>query len=219
MTQPTNPDDQADAGRKPPAGRTPFGRRLTFQLAALGLIVVSGLAGTGLAWLLRPPGVTDKSDPKATGPLAPYFHDWDKPELVLVLTADQHGYLSPCGCSEPQKGGLERRYNFIRMLKDRGWPVVAVDLGNVPQVEAPAGLPNRQGLIKYRYAMRAMKEMGYIAVGIGENETSMPLSTCSTSTPCSPKTTDRVWCPRTSWTETSIPTRRRRGSRPTRSPA
>ena len=61
------------------------------------------------------------------------------------------------------------------MLKDRGWPVVAVDLGNVPQVEAPAGLPNMQGLIKYRYAMRAMKEMGYTAVGIGENEASMPL--------------------------------------------
>ncbi len=146
------------------------------KLAALGLIVVSALAGTGLAWLLRPPDISENKDPQTTGPLAPYFHDWPKPDLVLVLTADQHGYLSPCGCSEPQKGGLERRYNLIRMLKDRGWPVAAVDLGNVPQAEAPAGLPNKQGLIKYRYAMRAMKEMGYLAVGIGGHEAAMPLT-------------------------------------------
>ena len=45
----------------------------------------------------------------------------------------------------------------------------------MPQVEAPAGLPNKQGLIKYRYAMRAMKEMGYSAVGLGDYEASMPL--------------------------------------------
>jgi len=69
------------------------------------------------------------------------------------------------------------------MLKDRGWPVTAVDLGNVPQVEAPAGLPNVQGLIKYRYAMRAMKEMGYIAVGIGDHEASMPLFKALTEYP------------------------------------
>ena len=175
MTQPTHHDDAGAAGK--PVGRTPFfrSRRWTFRLAALGLIVASGLCGTGLAWLLRPPDVSENSDPKPSGPLAAYFHGWDRPDLVLVLTADQHGYLSPCGCSDPQYGGLERRYNFLRMLKERGWPVVAVDLGNVPQAVAPAGLPNKQGLIKYRYAMRAMKETGYLAVGLGENEASMPL--------------------------------------------
>ncbi len=180
MTQPSNHDGTADAPRRSAAaGKTPFlrSRRLTFQLAALGLIAASGLCGTGLAWLLRPAEVSDKSGPEPAEALAPYFHGWDKPELVLVLTADQHGYLSPCGCSEPQKGGLERRYNFLRMLKERGWPVVAVDLGNVPQAEAPAGLPNKQGLIKYRYAMQAMKEMGYTAVGLGDHEASMPLLT------------------------------------------
>ncbi|HVS39483.1 MAG TPA: multiheme c-type cytochrome [Gemmataceae bacterium] len=177
MTEPTNQDGTVGEAGKPAVGKTPSNRRRRlFQLAALGLIVVSGLAGTGLAWLLRPPDASDDKDPKPTGPLAPYFKDWDKPEVAIVLTADQHGYLSPCGCSEPQQGGLERRYNLIQLLKNRGWPVVAVDLGNVPQVEAPAKLPNKQGLIKYRYAMRAMKEMGYIAVGIGDFETAMPLT-------------------------------------------
>jgi nitrate reductase cytochrome c-type subunit len=73
---------------------------------------------------------------------------------------------------------LERRYNLIDALQDRGWPVAAVDLGDVPQITAPAGLPNVQGLIKYRYAMKAMKAMDYIAVGVGEYEASMPLTKC-----------------------------------------
>jgi hypothetical protein len=151
---------------------------LAFTLAALALVVVAGVAGTGLACWLRPPDASDyKDDPKPSGPLAPYFHGWTKPDLALVLSADQHGYLLPCGCSRPQVGGLERRYNLIQMLKDRGWPVAAVDLGNVPQMEAPSApvsLPNKQGLIKYRYAIRAMQQMGYIAAGIGDHEAAMP---------------------------------------------
>ena len=176
MTEPTNHDGSAGAAAQPAVGKTPLGRRgWQFQLAALGLIVVSGLAASGLAWLLRPPTCPRIKIPNRPMCWRHFFHGWDKPDLVIVLTADQHGYLSPCGCSKPQQGGLERRYNLIQMLKGRGWPVVAVDLGDVPQVEAPAGLPNMQGLIKYRYAMRAMKEMGYIAVGVGENEAAMPL--------------------------------------------
>ena len=112
---------------------------------------------------------------------------------------------------------MERRYNLIEALRERGWPVAAVDLGNVPQIIAPAGLPNVQGLIKYRYAMKAMAKMGYTAVGLGEYEASMPLT----------KTLDeyalnnekpRVVCanlkdPRTS----NIPAKPRRGNSPNRS--
>ena len=175
MTQPPTPDDQAGpTGRPAPERKAARARGWRFQLAAAALLVVSGLAGTGLACWLRPIDGPDKDDAPA-GPLAPFFRGWDKPDLVIVVTGDQHGYLLPCGCSRPQKGGLERRYNFIQMLKDRGWQVAAVDLGNVSQVKAPADLPNLQGLIKYRYAMKAMKAMGYTAVGIGVNEASMPL--------------------------------------------
>jgi hypothetical protein len=164
LTQPTN----HDGGKRP--------RRLLLPLGALALLAVAALCGTGVAWVLRPP---DVSEDKPTGPLAPYFHGWERPDLVLVVSAEEHGYLLPCGCSDPQKGGLERRYNLIQMLKGRGWPVLAVDLGNVPQTEAPAApvaLPNVEGLIKYQYAMRAKKLMGYAAVGIGDHEAAMPLS-------------------------------------------
>lgn len=175
MTQRLSHDDHSAAAPRPvPRRKRGLSRGRRLQLAAAALLVVSGLAGSGLACWLRPPEVSDHDDAPA-GPLAHLFRDWDKPDLALIVTADQHGYLLPCGCSKPQKGGLERRYNFIQMLKDRGWPVAAVDLGNVPQVTAPADLPNLQGLIKYRYAMKAMEVMNYTAVGIGVHETSMPL--------------------------------------------
>src|SRR5262249_14941396 len=107
-----------------------------------------------------------------------FFRGWDKPrppDFVLVLTGQQHGYVLPCGCSRPQVGGLERRYNLVRLLKERGWPVVALDLGDIPQNQGPYKLPNVQGLIKYRYSMLALQKMGYQAVGIGEYEAGLPL--------------------------------------------
>ncbi|HEY7327175.1 MAG TPA: multiheme c-type cytochrome [Gemmataceae bacterium] len=158
----------------PPAADTPRQRRnWSFPLAALGLILVSALASMGLAKALlqAPPPQTQKAEGEGKGIPARLFHNWPKPDFVVVLSAQQEGYLMPCGCSNPQVGGLERRYNFIQLLKARGWQVVAVDLGDVPQKVAPAKLQNVQGLIKYRYSMMALKEMGYLAVGIGENET------------------------------------------------
>jgi hypothetical protein len=145
-------------------------RGLTFKLAALGLTFVSALAGTGLAYWLKNPSEATQGKSAGQGIPPRLFQGWNKPDLVIVLTAQQHGYMMPCGCSYPQVGGLERRYNFIQLLKDRGWPVVAVDLGDISQKSGPAKLPNVQGLLKYRYSMMALKEIGYLAVGIGEYE-------------------------------------------------
>jgi hypothetical protein len=152
-----------------PPSVPPTRRSLHFKLAALGLTLVSALAGTGLTyWLKSPP---DKSRPEGKGIPARLFQGWTKPDFVVILSAQQQGYMLPCGCSYPQVGGLERRYNFIQLLKARGWPVVAVDLGDVIQKRGPANLQNVQGLIKYRYSMMALKDMGYLAAGIGEHET------------------------------------------------
>src|SRR5262249_4346705 len=91
------------------------------------------------------------------------------PDLALVLSGQQHGYLQPCGCSTPQFGGLTRRYNFLQTLKGGAWPVVALDLGDIPQT---SGL---QTMLKYTKSMEAWKKMGYTAVGLGEYEMNMPL--------------------------------------------
>src|SRR5207244_11705560 len=109
------------------------------------------------------------ADPPAVGGLA-LFAQWpqnQKPEVVLVLTGQTFGYLSPCGCSRPQKGGLERRANFMDELRAKGWPVVGLDLGDVAP---PPGKVPEQDLLKYATAMKAMKEMGYAAVGLGKND-------------------------------------------------
>jgi hypothetical protein len=98
------------------------------------------------------------------------FRDWPKPDLIVMISGQQHGYLDPCGCSRPQVGGLVRRYNFLQTLKERGWPVLAVDAGDIAQKEGPAKLPNVQGLIKYKYSMEALKRMNYAAVTVGEHE-------------------------------------------------
>src|SRR5688572_7206502 len=42
------------------------------------------------------------------------FVDWPKPDVLLVFSGEQDGYLEPCGCAglENQKGGLQRRFTF-----------------------------------------------------------------------------------------------------------
>jgi hypothetical protein len=146
----------------------------------LGLpaLFVIAVAGTGLlmgCWL-RP---EEKSKTEET--TEPFVNDlfkgWPKPDVAIVLSGQRHGYILPCGCSRPQVGGLERLYNFIQTLKDHGWPVTGVDLGDIPQQQGPQGLPNVQGALKYVISMKAYERMGFGAVGFGEYEGALPLST------------------------------------------
>src|SRR5262249_19296298 len=51
--------------------------------------------------------------------------------------------------------------------KARGWPVVAVDLGDI--ADAPAKW-TPQTPLKYLYSMKALKLMDYTAVSFGKNE-------------------------------------------------
>src|SRR5439155_10653991 len=105
------------------------------------------------------------------------FHDWPnrKPIFVLLLSGQQYGYLQPCGCSPIQYGGLERRFNLMQRLKTQkdwptaGAPIVALDVGDIPQERGP------QKLLKYVTSMEALKRLDYTAVGVGENECMLPL--------------------------------------------
>jgi hypothetical protein len=104
------------------------------------------------------------------------FNGWPagrNPDLVVVVTGQQHSYLKFCGCSSPQLGGFERRYNFIAKLRERGWPVVAVDLGDLI-TRQHRGL-DAQTLLKYETSMKALEAIGYTAIGVGENEYKLPL--------------------------------------------
>lgn len=96
----------------------------------------------------------------------PLFEGWPKPELVLVATGDQLGYIEPCGCTgrENQKGGMMRRYSFLQDLRSRGWPVLAVDVGG--QVKRYG----RQAEIKFHATVQALRAMNYAACGWGTED-------------------------------------------------
>ncbi len=89
--------------------------------------------------------------------------DWPKPQAVIFVSGQQHGYIEPCGCTglENQKGGLIRRDTLLKELRDRGWELVPVDVGN--QVRR-AG---RQPEIKFQTTVEAFKIMGYQAAALG----------------------------------------------------
>ncbi|MEM9828381.1 MAG: multiheme c-type cytochrome, partial [Planctomycetota bacterium] len=96
----------------------------------------------------------------------PAYMDWAKPDLTLVFTGDQHGYLEPCGCTglDRQKGGVARRFTFLKGLRDRGWELAPLDVGN--QVRR-FGV---QAETKLRRTIEALNEMGYVTTGIGPDD-------------------------------------------------
>jgi hypothetical protein len=106
------------------------------------------------------------------------FSTWPQgvtPDAVLILSGQSFGFVQPCGCSRPQMGGLERRANFIAGLKLKGWPVAGLDLGDLFPDRHPIGpseivAPLEQSFAKYVTMMNALREMGYVAVGVGKTE-------------------------------------------------
>lgn len=94
------------------------------------------------------------------------FEGWDKPAVALLLTGRQYGYIEPCGCTglANQKGGLSRRHTLKQQLEARGWPVVALDVGN--QVRRFG----RQSEIKFQMTIEGLKKIGYQAVAFGPDD-------------------------------------------------
>src|SRR5262249_31338309 len=99
------------------------------------------------------------------------YEKWEKPVVALIVTGQMHGYVDPCGCSDPQYGGLPRRYNFIQSLKAKEWDVVGIDLGDLP---ATKGI-HEQNLLKYHLTVKALAAMNYKVMGIGRDELLTPL--------------------------------------------
>jgi len=91
---------------------------------------------------------------------------WPKPQVALVLTGNQYGYIEPCGCTglENQKGGLARRMTFLGQIADLGWDLLPIDAGN--QVRRFG----RQAEIKFQTTAGGLEAMGYRAVGFGPDD-------------------------------------------------
>lgn len=90
--------------------------------------------------------------------------DWNKPAAAIMLTGEQRGHLEPCGCSENQSGGLSRRADFARQLRDRGWSVTGFDLGGLLK------RTRRQSEMKFEATRDALNIIGYQGVGLGPED-------------------------------------------------
>lgn len=104
---------------------------------------------------------------KANGPI---FVGWTKPELALVITGRQDGYLEPCGCAglDRMKGGMSRRHSFLDELRRQGWPVVAVDVGGIVEDYGP------QGEMKLQTSVDAIRTMQFDTVALGKTDLRFP---------------------------------------------
>ena len=112
-------------------------------------------------------GTEAADDEAADDPAGPEdYRTWESPQAVLVVTGNQHGYIEPCGCTglDRQKGGVARRMTFMTQLKEKGWPLIPVDAGNlIRRIGAQAS-------IKFEQSTNALKQMEYQSVGFGPDD-------------------------------------------------
>jgi hypothetical protein len=101
----------------------------------------------------------------------PKLTDWPKPKVAIAITGMEQGYIEPCGCAglERMTGGISRRYTLLQDLrKNRGWPLVALDVG---------GLANgfgQEAEIKFRKLVESKEKMAYNAVAFGVDDLRIP---------------------------------------------
>ncbi len=179
---PTVPADAVPQTHVPDPGHGPNQSSSSTAHWLTGLFLLVGLGLGSTAVVLYTHSADQAKIPEPLGTAWKYeqvFTDWPqgkKPDCALVITGQTFGYLQKCGCSNPQKGGLERRYNLIAGLKERGIEVVALDVGDLaPQLSENPKLLHGQALLKYGTAMRIMKALGYQAVGLGKEEFALRL--------------------------------------------
>lgn len=126
-----------------------------------------GATYQGSADALIVPATEEKPpfDPiKENGPI---FVGWRKPDLALLITGNQNGYLEPCGCAglDRMKGGLSRRISLVKDLEAKDWPVVSLDVGGLIK-----GF-GRQAELKFQTTVLAMEQhMNYKAIAPGKSD-------------------------------------------------
>ncbi len=151
-----------------------------------------GQGGPAPAEPKSPPAGRPRPSNHSTAPFDPVkvngkiFEDWPQPQVALVITGRQEGYLEPCGCAgiDTMKGGMSRRHTFFEWLrKEKQWrgggkgcPVVAVDVGDIAK-----GF-GQQAEQKFQTAVDGMRAMGYDAITLGGDDLRLPAGTVTSVT-------------------------------------
>ncbi len=142
------------------------------SVAALIIYVVgcSKPADSGSGKLDRPNTASSDTANDSSPDNSKLFADWPVPLAALLISGEQDGYLEPCGCTSGQLGGLRRRYDLIRRIRDQNWPLALIDLGSL--VKDPAGARGgfEQAKIKFTVALKALALLKYDALALGAED-------------------------------------------------
>ena len=86
------------------------------------------------------------------------------PNLTLLISGGELGYLEPCGCAKEQLGGFPRRDSVIQQLALKGKTLLPIANGDLIDDAS------RQSELKAEIRFAALKEMGYAAYNVGERD-------------------------------------------------
>jgi len=85
-------------------------------------------------------------------------------KFVLMFTGNWEGKLEPCGCTQKQLGGIDRRSHIIRQTADNPETRLMLDVG--PLIEKQ----NRQAQLKFETFLYSLRQLDYDAINLTPNE-------------------------------------------------
>lgn len=84
-------------------------------------------------------------------------------KIIVACSGDTAGWITPCGCTVSQSGGLPRRATRLRQLAAEG-TVLYVDVGGA------SGGASEYDLFKFRAILAGERAMGLVAHNLGNSE-------------------------------------------------
>lgn len=85
------------------------------------------------------------------------------PDTTVFVSGDTAGWITPCGCTSNQSGGLSRRDTLIQQSRSAS-PTLALDVGGNVAGDSP------YDLTKLKAILRGLNQMKYDAVNLGGPE-------------------------------------------------
>ena len=90
----------------------------------------------------------------------------EPPSLIVLYTGRTESHLEPCGCYQEQSGGLPRRAYAVEQIRERGFPTLLVDAGDI--------FNGKEDIDTHRCEvnLKAMSTMEYDVVALNEADLS-----------------------------------------------
>jgi len=156
-------------------------------LAALAVLAAVAVSAGGVPWG-RSPWAAAGEDPPGHVPRARVPPEGGRPadpaelrtrrytpHVTLPLVGRNFGKFKPCGCTQPQLGGLERLAALLELLSARAQGALApVSLGWVMPPHNPWRRDQAQNGLKAELYRAVLQELGFVAHVVGPHDIYVP---------------------------------------------